>query len=282
MLKFCGRDSDPPSLRFTNTWLSGLLVSPAYLTYRWAVATLCLTGLIQSLVHNANYFLERGQPENVTKYFIYLTNNGRLVAVLATLLEAGLVTGRFVRPPRPTTDYFVGGSELVQLPILVKVLWVLTNISSSLSVMISLVYWLTLHNPDRHLLDFENFSGHLIIALLNIVDVFISNRPWRLEHAAHPVLFSTMFGSFSFLYHLVGGTNYYHELYIYHILDWARPGRTLLVMLGVAFVLVIIHGIFYLLYLAREFCARRLKGDPLGGHSEQKTVSLIGDFDVVE
>ena len=87
------------------------------------------------------------------------------------------------------------------------------------------VYWVTLYNPDRHNLDFENFSGHGLVSLLCVLDVAVSARPWRLLHAAHPVLFATLFGAFSLVYHLCGGTNYFNEPYIYPILDWSRPLR---------------------------------------------------------
>ena len=56
------------------------------------------------------------------------------------------------------------------------------------------VYWITLYNPERHLLDFENFSGHGMISGLCLLDLGISARPWRLRHAAHPVMFGAVFG----------------------------------------------------------------------------------------
>ena len=87
------------------------------------------------------------------------------------------------------------------------------------------VSWVTLYTPDRHNLDFENFSGHGLVSLLCVLDVAVSARPWRLLHAAHPVLYATLFGAFSLVYHLCGGTNYFHEPYIYPILDWSRPLR---------------------------------------------------------
>ena len=79
----------------------------------------------------------------------------------------------------------VGGSgevkvEVVReekaLPIVLTILWVLTNISSSLSFMITIVYWSVLYNPERNELDFENFSGHLLIAVVHFIDVIIGDR----------------------------------------------------------------------------------------------------------
>ena len=111
------------------------------------------------------------------------------------------------------------------LPPMYKLLWVFCNINCSLSLMITLVYWITLYTPDRHFLDFENFSGHLLIAVANVLDVFISDRPWRLLHVFHSIVFAGVFVIFSLIYFLVGGTNYYFEPYVYHIIDWAHPIR---------------------------------------------------------
>ena len=62
------------------------------------------------------------------------------------------------------------------LPIPLTILWVLTNISSSLSFMITIVYWSVLYNPERNQLDFENFSGHLLLAIVHLIDVLIGDR----------------------------------------------------------------------------------------------------------
>ena len=65
------------------------------------------------------------------------------------------------------------------LPIPLTILWVLTNISSALSFMITIVYWSVLYNPERNELDFENFSGHLLLALVHFIDVLIGDRYYR-------------------------------------------------------------------------------------------------------
>ena len=52
-------------------------MSLLYLVYRWGLAVLFIFSLVQSIIQNTVYFLNVGQRENVYKYFIYLTNNGR-------------------------------------------------------------------------------------------------------------------------------------------------------------------------------------------------------------
>ena len=68
--------------------------------------------------------------------------------------------------------------------------------------MVTLVYWVTLYNPDKHFLDFETLSGHLLIVVANVLDVSISDRPWRLLHVFHSIVLA---GVFSLIYFLVGG-----------------------------------------------------------------------------
>ena len=74
------------------------------------------------------------------------------------------------------------GMEQKGLPIPLTILWVLTNISSSLSFMISIVYWSVLYNPERNELDFENFSGHLLLAVVHLIDLLIGDRYINQKH----------------------------------------------------------------------------------------------------
>ena len=62
------------------------------------------------------------------------------------------------------------------LPLLFSLLWVLSNISSSLSVLITATFWAALYDPQLDELDFNNFSGHLFLAVIHIVDLFVSDR----------------------------------------------------------------------------------------------------------
>ena len=162
--------------------------------------------------------------------------NCRLVACAACTLDAVLVTMRW-RKERLTIlgrkflkelfsiKHSVFGDECGRLEPRYKILWVLWNINSSLSMVITLVFWIALYTPERHPLDFENFSGHLLTAVASLVDVFVSDRPWRMGQVLHVMLFGGVFGVFSFTYTMLGGTNYFFEPYIYHILDWSKPGR---------------------------------------------------------
>jgi len=243
-------EDGPGPKQFTNTWLLSDHVSLPYLLYHWSRAIFFIVAILQSLIKSSLYFIEKEEPDNVYKYFIYLTNNGRWLAAVAFTLEAVLVSLRYSKERKGTyKECFEEGFK--NLPFSHKLLWYLANCNSALSIMITIVYWTLLHNPLRHYLDFENFSGHLFIGLAVILDVFISDRPWRLRHCVHPILFSVIFCIFSLFYYLAGGTNYYKEPYIYSILDWSRPWRTLGIVSLVAATMILMHFFLYCLYRIR-------------------------------
>ena len=153
--------------------------------YRWALAILVLTGLIQSIYQNTKYFLGNFETENVYKYFIYLTNNGRsvwrkyllswqvfsilrLVAVFSFSLDAILVSIRLYKEKKQNPDstgrkILNDSSEeerlrheepeddtasVEKLPIVYKILWILCNINSSLSVLITIGRSQRLYSKD--------------------------------------------------------------------------------------------------------------------------------------
>ena len=63
-----------------------------------------------------------------------------------------------------------------KLPLLFSLLWISSNISSSLSVLITFTFWAALYDPQLDKLDFNNFSGHLFLALIHLVDLLVSDR----------------------------------------------------------------------------------------------------------
>ena len=111
------------------------------------------------------------------------------MAALAFTLEASLVTRRWRREREART---AEDSERSRLSLGHKISWILNNINSSISgvetlrklcqflflfslVLITLVYWTALYTPEK-VLDFQNFSGHLLICLSCLVDVWVSDR----------------------------------------------------------------------------------------------------------
>ena len=132
-----------------------------------------------------------------------------------------------------TSGYAEVGSPL---PLSHRVLWLLGNINSDVSMLCSVVYWPFLYNQEP--LSFHNLSGHGLITIINILDVLISDRwlafssysakififrPWRCLHAYQVQLFCLIYVLSNFAYVEGGGTNIADQPYIYSILNWNQP-----------------------------------------------------------
>ena len=63
-----------------------------FLLWRCSLALFACLALLISFASNVMDFLEKKEEENIAKYFIYLTNYGRLLAALALGLEASNVS----------------------------------------------------------------------------------------------------------------------------------------------------------------------------------------------
>ena len=141
-----------------------------YLLYRRTVSLATTTFFLHSLC------LRISLPAG-WKYVLYLTNWSRVLSVLHYTTEAGLVTARCWRERRshrgrldPSSAY----SSEPSLPLSHRVLWVLANINTDIAALCTIVYWGFLY--DGREFDVDNVSGHILISLINTLDVFISNR----------------------------------------------------------------------------------------------------------
>lgn len=57
----------------------------------------------------------------------------------------------------------------------------------------------------------------------------VTRLPLRLLHFLYPVALGVIYTLFSAIYYTLGGTNQNGDAYIYSVLDWSKPGRTLAV-----------------------------------------------------
>ena len=66
-------------------------------------------------------------------------------------------------------------SSDTRLPISHRLLWAAANINNDTSALCSIIYWVFLFDQG-HRLDVDNISGHILIFLFNIIDIFVSQR----------------------------------------------------------------------------------------------------------
>jgi len=253
----CLSYQEPDQKLFTNTWIGRPAhVGRAYLIYRWLLACIVFVFFLQA-------FLARIiETTEGWKFFLLLTNWGRILAVLAYTMDAILVTLRWRKELNGQVDLSLTSSyegNASPFPLSFRVLWMLSNINCGVSALCSLVYWPFLYNQEA--LDFQNITGHGLITAINMADVFISARPWRCLHAYHVQLFCLVYVLSNFAYVEGGGTNASDQPYIYSILDWSKPTHCLVTIFGVMLILPFLHFLFILLYKGRCHLAKLVSQD---------------------
>lgn len=95
---------------------------------------------------------------------------------------------------------------------------------------------------EVHPFDLLNLMVHALLAILMLGDLVIVGHPVRMD----PDLYCTAgvglgYSIFSLVYYLADGTDRQLNRAIYPLLDWQKPGKTIVVCCGGIFFVVIMH-----------------------------------------
>ena len=167
---------------------------------------------------------------------------------------------------------------------LARLSWVLYNITTLLSLVISIVFWsyapyspgisckLNMTSRQKHgiwVIYFSNLflydietpevweAKDILVHGLNIMasmsDIFISKRPYRMLHFYQPLVVLVPYTAFSIIYWSVGGTRENGASYIYPVLNWNNLSLSVPFVVSAAlFKVPLIHGFIWALHLLRD------------------------------
>ena len=142
-----------------------------------------------------------------------------------------------------------------------KLSWLLFTISAELAVGVTLLYWTLLRDDESDTLySGGNLNVHLINGIVAILDLWIIGIPIHIFHVFYTLLFASTYAAFTGVYFVANGTSREGENYIYPVLDYeSNPGLAAGLVVGAAFVVVpIIHGLFIVQYLLRNWVTARV------------------------
>ncbi|XP_076448245.1 uncharacterized protein LOC143284968 [Babylonia areolata] len=132
------------------------------------------------------------------------------------------------------------------------VVWVLFDVASVLALTVTTAYFAFLFHGGggKHLgaLDFSGVQAHVLNSVLVLIEQLVTALPFRLLHVVYPFLFSVAYLVFSIVYWADE-----HSRVIYPgILDWNRPGLTVVYVLLTGFLfLPLFHAVLFLVYKGR-------------------------------
>ncbi|KAL2728745.1 protein rolling stone-like isoform X3 [Vespula squamosa] len=213
--KYFHTKTEPPHVQLFSQPKCQMYVATWYLFYRWLIFIAWISIIFCSIFEFGSYEpLYKWQ-----KWSIYLTNWDLLLGVTQAFLGALIVSRRW----RQQKDAAFNPYDM-KLTMLEKSYWVFYTVTSTLAVGVTITYWTAVYNPKIHHIDPLNILLHICNSILMFLDLFITT----------------------------GGLdkNGYH--YIYKILDWEKPGQTLLICIGGMAFIILMHFILCLLDNARD------------------------------
>lgn len=149
--------------------------------------------------------------------------------------------------------------ESMDMPKSLKVYWLLSNLSSVVSISLSCIYWPLIYNGrDKGLNDSLTHAGNAVFMLL---DLFINAHPPRYGHFIYPLTFGAFYAFvFSLPYTLLGGTDRDLNNFIYSVLDWKSntKGALTFAILTLVF-LTIMHCVLSFLASMRVWIGGKIK-----------------------
>ncbi|XP_045769625.1 protein rolling stone-like [Maniola jurtina] len=239
-----GLEHSKPSDFYTSVWQSTRSSVPLLL---WRVLLL-LTSVAIVITSFAFYIKS---PFSVGYWFIYLTHWGLVLMIAST--GFGVATSARV--------YFYGPiSADLNLPWYVKTFWVFHNVAIPVAFLITVFYWTLLYSVDfQEEMDAGlDIAVHAVNTLMMLLLLMSSSHPTRFLHMVHPFLFALTYVVFSVIFYFAGGVNPFGEPWIYPVVNWTKPGPTILLVFVTGVMLIALHFVTVGLAAARDALANRI------------------------
>ncbi|CAB3241032.1 unnamed protein product [Arctia plantaginis] len=226
---------------YTSAWQRGESPMPL-LIVRLLLAAFALAILTWSLIENANPY-----------WLLYLTSWGMLL--VAAMMMSGIIVSFAFVCRKPT--------ETSVLPWYVSLYWGIFNVTVTMSATINALYWLLLHNPalqnEMGMRDFWlNIATHAFTSCIVVAELLISRTPIRLGHIYQPLCFGVLYGLFTIIYYIAGGTDINGNEFIYDVLNWQYPKRSSILLISSVAFLIILYFLLWSLALIRDKCSMAL------------------------
>lgn len=191
-------------------------------------------------------------PLGKAKWPIYLTNWGFTLCVVQSLLSSIMVTVSLF------ASKMEGKNERREKVIkLYPAYWALNSTATPVAFTISIIYWSLIFKAEGATFTAMNFIVHGLNSILVFLDLLIVSHPVKIFHFIYPLFLALCYTVFTVVYYIAGGTTKTGSRYIYPILKWDEPGKTMGVCAGVMVLMIVLHLFTYLVYKLRVYVFRR-------------------------
>ncbi|PZC75543.1 hypothetical protein B5X24_HaOG205970 [Helicoverpa armigera] len=241
-LRMCSLDYEDPSDFCISCWQRNRSVWPLLLI-RALIMIGCVGTVISSLVI-------MGSDMGAGHWFIFMTHWGLLVNTVASVLAFSVSLAELIKGEDSTP------------PTLVKCYWLCYNTAITIAFFITIFYWSLLTDVvegDYALNKVLDVFIHGINSVLMFFLLATARHPHRLMHFYIPVLFGIIYMIFSIIYYFAGGLSPFGTNWIYPMLDWSKPGETVLMVVGTAILIIVIHLIVTAMTVGRDALTKKYR-----------------------
>mmetsp|Transcript_60385 Transcript_60385/g.127958 ORF Transcript_60385/g.127958 Transcript_60385/m.127958 type:complete len:289 (-) Transcript_60385:117-983(-) len=145
------------------------------------------------------------------------------------------------------------------VPWYAEAAWVFNSLATVSSFVICTAYWSILKgDKDLTVVTVLQHGGGFVLML---IDLLISRVPYYLSHIYAPLIASSSYVVFSYIYFVCGGTDGKGHPYIYKVLDWRNPSKAGFVCVGMVFLMVpLAYFLFLFFTILRSRCRKVVSG----------------------
>lgn len=153
-------------------------------------------------------------------------------------------------------------SQMDQITLCDKLTWFLFLVGTQSALLTVLLFWILIGDEEEVEVSVSvNVHVHILNGVVALLEVWVTGIPIHLLHFIYMVLFASTYGVFTGIHYGINGTGIDGERYIYPILDYeSQPGVAAgTVIVCILVVCPLIHVLFYLQYLLRDWITSRLQ-----------------------
>ncbi|ESP01149.1 hypothetical protein LOTGIDRAFT_205169 [Lottia gigantea] len=266
-----GLDHERPENFVTSQWPG----HPKFYPFYRVIIALVLTGwCIADVAYETGQFYH-GQT---WKWFIYATNWSFILLVLSGLFQATTACIYSFR-----SHWIIDYQYPRTTPLILKLQWLLVNISCNSAVVVTMSYWFFIALFDHSAILTTSMSKvkHTMNTVYVIIDLLLSGVPIRVLHMFLTVMLGSIYALFNALYFLNDGTITTGENglavrhYAYNFMDWNKPVEAVITCVLCVFQSLISQVIIFIIYKIRIVIYERMYFGGTGTELEAELQNIV-------
>ncbi|XP_048742654.1 protein rolling stone-like [Ostrea edulis] len=215
-----------------------------YLICRLLVSFALIGWFFADIIYESETFYQ----DRTWTYAVYATNWSFLLLVITSVYQTACSLVYTVKSSDNLDDRYFD-----RMPLSLKTLWVLKNISYNSAFIVTMSYWTFIVFLDHSKLFQTDLSRmkHTLNSVYVLLDVMISATPFRLLHMLYTMVLGSIYALFNAMYFMNDGTILEGRHYAYNVLNWVKPTEAIVTCTLCIVLSILSQTILFLLYRLR-------------------------------